>query len=96
MSKISQLERNAWEQARAAGKDRFILRGIFGDVLIWLGVVVVLTLSQERSFWRPEKSSLLADLILLPIFLLGGILRAIWQWQDLERKYPKDQLPPWE
>ena len=61
------------------------------------GIVILLGLALlDRSPAHSVKTDFLISLIMLPIFLLGGYLTAHWQWQDLQKKYPEDSLPPWE
>lgn len=36
------------------------------------------------------------DLVLFPVFLLGGYLEGKWRWQDFEKKYSEVRLPPSE
>lgn len=61
------------------------------------GVIILLVLGLlDRSRSHSVKTDFLTSLIMLPIFLLGGYLTAHWQWQDLQKKYPEDRLPPWE
>ena len=43
-----------------------------------------------------SAQSFVIDLILLPVFLLGGYLEGKWRWQDFEKKYSEDRLPPSE
>ena len=70
-------------------------RGVLGSLVTGLFIVLVLNLRHAylRTF---QTTDLLACLVVLPIFLLGGYLTAVWQWQDFEKKYPEDRLPPWE
>ena len=59
------------------------------------GLVVLLGLAlfdPSHSF----RESIVPALVVLPIFLLGGYLTAVWQWQDFEKKYSEDRLPPSE
>jgi hypothetical protein len=93
MLSTSHIERKQWLEAKAAGKTRFVRRGMVGSLV--LGVIVLLGLAlfdSSHSF----RESIVPSLVMLPIFLLGGYLTAVWQWQDLEKKYPEDKLPPWE
>lgn len=93
MLRSSQIERKQWQEAKAAGKARFLRRGIVGNLVIGLVVLLGLALlAPSHSF----KESVVPTLVLLPILLLGGYLTAVWQWQDFEKKYPEDRQPPWE
>ena len=38
------------------------------------------------------RGRIVPALVVLPIFLLGGYLTAVWQWRDFEKKYPEDRL----
>jgi len=61
------------------------------------GVIILFVLALlDRSPLDSLKTDFLTLPILLPIFLLGAYLTAHWQWQDLQKKYPEDRLPPWE
>ena len=92
MLKVSQIEQRHWQETKAAGKGRFLRRGMLGSLVN--GIVILLGLALlDRS--HSAKADFLTSLIMLPIFLLGGYLTAHWQWQDLQKKYPEDRLPPW-
>lgn len=93
MLSSSQIERKQWLETKAAGKARFVRRGMLGSLVIGLVVLVGLALfDSSHSF----SESVVPSLVMLPIFLLGGYLTAVWQWQDFEKKHPEDELPPWE
>jgi hypothetical protein len=95
MSKVSQLEQKYWQETKAAGKGRFVRRGMLGSFVS--GLVILLGLAWlGRSPVHSPKTEFLTSLIMLPIFLLGGYLTAHWQWQDLQKKFPEDRLPPCE
>jgi len=90
------LERKYWLETKAGGRKRFILRGMLESVLFWL---VVMPLIERFGFPRhsfPTESDILIALGVLPLVLLGGYLTANWRWQDFEKKYPENSLPPWE
>lgn len=55
------------------------------------GLVVLLALVLLDQSLSLKESFPLA-LILMPIGLVRGYLTAVWQWQDLETKYPEDRL----
>ena len=87
--KISQSERRYWQETKAAGKGRFVRRGVLGSLVT--GLVILLGLALRFAYLRTlQTTDLLAFLIVLPIFLLGGYLTTVWQWQDFEKKYPED------
>jgi hypothetical protein len=94
---INKLNRESWLQVRALGKKRFIRREMLGSLPIWIGIVFVLP-ALERDHTHPpfSQSNIFSGVILLPIFLLGAYLSGRWKWQDLEKKYPENSLPPWE
>jgi hypothetical protein len=95
MSKASQVEQQNWKETKAAGKGRFVRRGMLGSFAN--GLVILLGLAWlDRSPSHSLKTDFMTSLIMLPLFLLGGYLTAHWQWQDLQKKYPEDRLPPWE
>jgi hypothetical protein len=93
MLSISRIERTQWLELKAAGKARFVRRGMVGSFAFGVVVLLGLTLFDPSHSFR---ESILSSLVMLPIFLLGGYLTAVWQWQDLEKKYPEDKLPRWE
>jgi hypothetical protein len=93
MLSSNQIERNHWFDLKAAGKARFVRREMLGSLVTGLCVLAVLELSDPSHYFR---ESIVVFLVMLPIFLLGGYLTAVWQWQDFEKKYPEDQLPPWK
>ncbi len=91
----SQIERKQWQQARAAGRDRFILRQVL-YVLVF-GLILMPTLDSFAFKTNPlSAQSLAIDLVLLPVFVLGGYLEGKWGWQDFEKRYSEDRLPPSE
>jgi hypothetical protein len=62
-----------------------------------MGVVTLVGLALlDRSPSHSARVDFLTSVFLLPIFLLGGYLTANWQWQDLEKRFSEDRLPPWE
>ena len=89
----SQIQRKQWLEAKAGGKARFVRRGMVGSLV--LGSVVLLGIALSDSS-HSLRESVVPSLLMLPIFLLGGYLAAVWQWQDFEKRYPEDKLPPWE
>ena len=95
MSKASQIEQKYWQETKAAGKGRFVKREMLGTLVNGVIFLFVLALL-DRSPLDSLKTDFLTLPILLPIFLLGAYLTAHWQWQDLQKKYPEDRLPPWE
>jgi hypothetical protein len=95
MSKANQIEQEHWQATKAAGKGRFVRRGVLGSFVNGLVILLALALL-DRSPSHSLKADVLISLIMLPIFLLGGYLTAHWQWQDLQKKYPEDRLPPWD
>lgn len=61
------------------------------------GLVILLGLAWlDRSPSHSLKTDFMTSLIMLPLFLLGGYLTAHWQWQDLQKEYSEDRLPPWQ
>jgi hypothetical protein len=92
MSSVPPIERKQRAETKAAGRARFVLRGTLGNLATGLVILLALALFHSLSL----KESFLFTLILLPILLVGGYLTAVWQWQDLEKKYLEDRLPPWD
>ncbi len=91
--KSPQFERRYWQETKAASKGRFVRRGVLGSLVT--GLVILLGLTLRSAYRRTlQTTDLLAFLIVHPIFLRSGYLTAVWQWQDFEKKYPEDRLPP--
>jgi hypothetical protein len=94
-------ERNAamrkyWLQTRALGRTRCIRRAVLESLFTGFAVFLVLGLLPDHQQPSSLRTTALICLIMLPIFLLGGYLEGRWRWQDLEKKYPENNLPPWE
>jgi hypothetical protein len=78
-----------------AGRDRFIWRQMFYVLVFGLILIPILDLLAFKT--NPlSTQNVVIDLILLPVFLLGGYLEGKWRWQDFEKKYSEDRLPPSE
>jgi len=90
------LMREHWAQIRARGKRRFIQREMIAGVLIGAGVVVITELLATLAHPPSRGTIVFVSLVALAIFLLGGYLEGKWRWQDFEKKYSQDILPPWE
>jgi len=89
MSKASQIEQKYWQDTKAAGKGRFVMRGMLFSLV--QGIVILLGLALlDRS--HSARAHFLISLIVLPVFLLGGYLTRHWKWQDLQKKYPEERL----
>jgi len=93
MLSSSQIERKQWLEAKAAGKARFVRRGILGSLVNGAVVLLGLALLDPSHSFRDR---IVPAFVVLPIFLLGGYLTSVWQWQDFEKKFPEDRLPRWE
>jgi hypothetical protein len=87
--------REYWLRSKEQGRPRFILRQMLASVLFWLILMVGLDLLGDRPH-TTVQSMVVINLIMLPIFLLGGYLEGRWKWTDLQKKYPDHSLPPWE
>lgn len=62
-----------------------------------VGVVTLLGLALlHRSLSHSPRVDFLTSVIVLPAFLLGGYVMANRLWQDLEKRFSEDRLPPWE
>jgi hypothetical protein len=80
-------EREVWFRAKARGKSRFILkRGILPTFVIGLVVLAVVERFGDRRSPFSLDSAVI-DLIMLPVFLIGGYLEGKWKWKDLQKKY---------
>lgn len=84
--KYNEAERLYWAQTRAQGKRRFVFREMVLNIILWLGITVVLGFTE-----RPTSVQSIAStaIIMLPVFLLGGYLSAMWKWSDFEKNYPE-------
>jgi bacteriorhodopsin len=93
-AEVNALQREHWLKTRANGKSRFIWRQAAGNTVTTLLVLVVVEFLADRPVvWQTVWFSLV---IMLPILMLGAYLTAKWTWQDFEKKYGDDRLPPWE
>jgi hypothetical protein len=89
----SQIERKQWLEAKAAGRNRFIWRQMLYVLVFGLILMPILDLLAFKT--NPlSAQNVVINLILLPVFLLGGYLEGKWRWQDFEKKYSEDRLPP--
>ena len=88
MLSISRIERTQWLELKAAGKARFVRRGMVGNLVFGFVVLLGLALFDGSHSFR---ENIVPSLVILPIFVLGGYLTAVWQWQDLEKKYSEDR-----
>lgn len=84
--RAAEFERRYWHLARERGKGRFIRREMLGAFLYWVVLATASLLLRDQPF--NLQSILLADAVLLPVFLLWGYLNAGWKWNDLEKKFP--------
>jgi hypothetical protein len=89
------LMREYWRRTKQQGKARFIRRQMLASLLFCMILLPASDLFESRPH-ATVQTTVLIDLIMLPIFLLGGYLEGRWKWTDLEKKYPEDSLPPWE
>ena len=90
----AELERQSWLVTKAAGRNRFIWRQMLYSLVFCLILMPAIDLLSFKT--NPlSMQNVVIDLILLPVFLLGGYLEGKWRWQDFEKKYPEDRLPPW-
>lgn len=88
--------REAWLQAKALGKRRFISREMLWSLPLWFAIAFgVPAIDAYRNHSHISLQSIaFIGLIILPVYLLGAYLTAGWKWKDLEKKYPEDNLPP--
>jgi hypothetical protein len=87
--------REYWRRTKQQGKARFIRRQMLASLLFWTILFPALYLF-EGSSHSTVQTTVLIDLIMLPICLLGGYLEARWRWTDLEKKCSANSVPPWE
>jgi uncharacterized membrane protein YczE len=90
MSKAFQSERHLWLYIRAKGKARFVRGALLGSLLV--GVVI----SLGFALLDHSPSHLARAAIMLGVCLLVGCLTACQLWQNLEKRFSEDRLPPWE
>jgi hypothetical protein len=81
--------------AGSKGKRQRPFRATWNGGSLVLGSVVLLGIALSDSSHSLRESAI-PSLLMLPIFLVGGYLAALWQWQNFEKKYPEDKLLPWE
>lgn len=86
-------EETYWLHIKLQGKRRFRFRTTLGSIFVWLIVLPVAELfrHQEHAF---SAQFFVIWLVLLPIFLFEGYLRAGWLWKDFEKKFPQDTYHP--
>ena len=80
-------ERLEWEyaqQAIANGRARFIRRELVGQLVMF--VALMIGLYALDALHREARNTFFAVAILLPVWILGGYLQAIWKWKDILRK----------
>jgi|SRR5579864_2211723 len=85
--RYNEAEREYWAYTKAQGKRRFILREIIFNIILWLGVTIVVDLTDRP--YPSVRSVAITAAIMLPVFLLGGYLSGRWKWSDFEKKYPE-------
>lgn len=93
MLSSSQIERKQWLEAKAAGRNRFIWRQVLYVLVFGSTLMPILDLLAFKTNPLSEQN-VVTDLILLPVFLLGGYLEGKWKWRDFEKRYAEDRLPP--
>jgi hypothetical protein len=81
------LQRRSSELTKARGKARFIRRELLFNVVLWMVITFGTQLGEKRTQSLSLRGILLTSLMMLPVFLLGGYLAAIWKWKDFEKKY---------
>jgi hypothetical protein len=84
--RTAEFERRYWHLARERGRGRFVRREMLGAFLQWTVLATAFLLLRDRPF--ALQTIVIADAVLLPVFLLWGYLKAGWKWDDLERKFP--------
>jgi len=85
--RAAEFERRYWHLVKEAGKSRFVRREVLGAFLQWAILAAAFFLFRDHPF-SIERIGL-ADLALLPVFLVWGYLKAGWKWKDMEKKYPE-------
>jgi predicted permease len=90
LKRYGEVERQSWLRERPAGKTRFLWRHrVLGNLLMWLILVPLLTLSENKTGSFSLNEMFVFGLVTLALFLLGGYLSGRWRWKDLEKKYPE-------
>jgi hypothetical protein len=85
--RAAEFERRYWHLVKEGGKGRFIRREVLGAFVQWSLLAAAFFLFRDHPF--SIESIGLADLALLPVFLVWGYLKAGWKWKDMEKKYPE-------
>jgi hypothetical protein len=96
VSQKNALMREDWLRTKESGRARFIRGQMLYSFVFWLILMLGLDVFGDRSTYWSVRSMIFADLVVLPICLLGGYLEGRWKWTDFQRKYPEGSLPPWE
>ena len=86
---MTKIERQAWEQIRAKGRDRFILRagllrrGVpFGVLFALIQIIFI--------FFRPRAEPLISIFAGWAFAAVGfGAVMGVWEWQRHERDYQR-------
>ncbi len=95
ISQKNALMREHWLRTKELGRARFIRRMMVESFVFWLIICPAADLLGDHSR-STLQTIVLANLVMLPIFVLGGYLNGRWKWTDLEKKYPTDSVPPRE
>jgi hypothetical protein len=88
--------RSYWLQTKQRGRTRFVWREVRASLLFWLILMPALDALVDHPPFRSFRLMVLIDLMMIPIFVIGGYLERRWKWNNLEKKYPDGSLPPWE
>jgi hypothetical protein len=81
-----QKQRVKWERIRAKGMWRFVL--LYG-VLWWGGIMIIVT-SIYGFFFRRLRYTLDDLEVLIPAFLVSGLVVGLVNWHAREYRYDKD------
>ena len=87
MKNIEALERTNWEYIKARGKRRFVRQEILFTTLLGFGVTLIVQLVDHGTRAFSLRETITLGLMVLPIWLLGGYLSAVWKWRGFEKKY---------
>jgi len=77
------------------GKGHFIRWSMVGNFVVAVVILLGLTLL-HRSVTHSPRVDFLTWIVVLPAVLLGAYAITNRIWQDLEKTYSEDRLPPWK
>jgi hypothetical protein len=87
---MTKSEKQTWEQERAKGRDRFLLRRGLLRAGLPFGVLMILFKLLIAIFSHEAIAPAWRLLVEFGFYVIGfGGLMGVWSWQDNERDYKK-------